>query len=168
MNYADKLKLPEWFAKRNRIVARDRRSCLCCGTHADLVVHHFSYTGEWPWEGTERELETLCAGCHGALGHHPKGGVGWFAIFDSSGRRKKLWFVVKHCPECGFGIRGWREDHVPEEMSKCPLCGITIKPLRVPLQCGYDEGAYYLIISLDSIPTFVWEDKPQYPYVRRP
>jgi hypothetical protein len=73
--YNTLLKNPQWFTKRNTILARDNNRCRCCGTKTELQVHHRQYhvvkrTGQkqLPWEYNNKYLITLCNKCH-SVGH---------------------------------------------------------------------------------------------------
>lgn len=68
--YFEKLKDPRWQAKRLRIMDRDKFTCRSCGeTAKPLHVHHSRYDkGRDPWDYSDCDLVTLCAGCHEAIG----------------------------------------------------------------------------------------------------
>jgi hypothetical protein len=73
--YGTLLKSPQWFRKREAILARDNNKCRNCGCSNKLNVHHKQYhisrkTGKFilPWEYLPKYLITLCEGCH-SIGH---------------------------------------------------------------------------------------------------
>jgi len=73
--YGEFLKRPEWLAKRDVILKRDKGRCLNCGYANSLQVHHRQYhrfikSGEkkMPWEYQDKYLVTLCMDCH-QIGH---------------------------------------------------------------------------------------------------
>jgi len=73
--YGEFFKRPEWFAKRDVILKRDKGMCLHCGSGNNLQVHHRQYhrfikSGEkkMPWEYNDKYLVTLCMDCH-QIGH---------------------------------------------------------------------------------------------------
>ena len=57
---------------RDRVLARDARSCRVCQTAAGVVVHHRT-----PGKNTTAHLMTLCRPCHAAL-HHRFQPSGWW------------------------------------------------------------------------------------------
>jgi hypothetical protein len=60
MTYAEKLLLPEWGAKRQKILERDGFACRDCGAKdRPLEVHHCWYRGE-PWDTPDALLLTVC------------------------------------------------------------------------------------------------------------
>ncbi len=73
--YAQKLRDPRWFAKRQEVIERDDHTCRYCegrGDDADypleLQVHHVRYRKvKEPWEYENSDLLTLCNICHGNL-----------------------------------------------------------------------------------------------------
>lgn len=63
--YKELLKLPEWQAKRMRILKRDQFICTGCGKKTRLQVHHKYYESDkLPWEYPDKALVTLCSTCH--------------------------------------------------------------------------------------------------------
>jgi 5-methylcytosine-specific restriction endonuclease McrA len=69
--YDNLLKMPQWYARREEILKRDKNKCLSCGSLSDLQVHHRQYhislkTGLFllPWEYADRYLITVCSNCH--------------------------------------------------------------------------------------------------------
>ncbi len=61
---------PEWRAKREQILSRDK-SCVICSGGNSLQVHHRQYhfivrdkKFKLPWEYSENLLITLCENCH--------------------------------------------------------------------------------------------------------
>jgi hypothetical protein len=61
MPYEEYLKTPEWLAKRQQVLERDK-GCRNCNAQENLEVHHRTYARR----GYEdlRDLTTLCEGCH--------------------------------------------------------------------------------------------------------
>jgi len=60
---------PEWIKKRNKILARDKKTCVRCGLSrydgARLNVHHLLYIkGNDVWDVPDYYLVTLCEKCH--------------------------------------------------------------------------------------------------------
>ena len=62
---------PRWKEKRKLILERDRNSCVICGSHQKLQVHHRQYhfsrsrnTFKNPWEYIDELMITLCENCH--------------------------------------------------------------------------------------------------------
>lgn len=69
--YSELLQRPEWKAKRQTILERDKFKCVICGSTEHLHVHHKRYridpkTGNkvLPWEYDDDELVTLCSYHH--------------------------------------------------------------------------------------------------------
>lgn len=65
--YNKYLATPEWQNKATLIKRRDGNKCLLCGNTENLVVHHLRYDYvDWEHPGCEsnRDLVTLCRGCH--------------------------------------------------------------------------------------------------------
>lgn len=64
--YAEKLKDPRWWKKRERILRRCANSCEECGSEsASLEVHHCYYRyGREPWQYPDGALLGLCRKCH--------------------------------------------------------------------------------------------------------
>lgn len=102
MSYTD----PRWQKLRLEVMQRDHWSCVACGRDdQELHVHHIEYRREL-WDTPKDLLQTLCHGCHKALGAHKKGGVfyDWADDFIEDGEGgffPVLAVVFKHCPICG-------------------------------------------------------------------
>jgi hypothetical protein len=107
---------PRWQKKRLLCMDRDGWKCVrCTNAQSTLHVHHKRYCGNI-WDSPLGDLQTLCGGCHAALGQHPKAGLWWQPIggiddadYVSStwgGKSKKpdkdfVALAVQHCPSCG-------------------------------------------------------------------
>jgi 5-methylcytosine-specific restriction endonuclease McrA len=83
--YGTLLKSPNWFRKREVILARDNHKCRNCGATDNLNVHHRQYhvskkTGNFilPWNYLPKYLITLCEKCH--LNGHSKFRIPTFKI----------------------------------------------------------------------------------------
>lgn len=65
-SYRAMLTDPRWQKRRLEVLSRDDFECRMCGANrATLHVHHLRYTrGAPPWSYRDRELVTLCEGCH--------------------------------------------------------------------------------------------------------
>jgi|SRR5690606_31870032 len=68
--YGELLFRPEWRAKREEILNRDK-SCVVCTSSKDLQVHHRQYhfilregKFKFPWDYPNNLLVTLCESCH--------------------------------------------------------------------------------------------------------
>ncbi|WP_167616644.1 HNH endonuclease [Maribellus sediminis] len=73
--YSRLLQQPQWFVKRQQIIARDGGQCQNCGTTTQLQAHHRQYhfiikanDFRLPWEYDDDNYVTLCSTCH-AEGH---------------------------------------------------------------------------------------------------
>lgn len=66
--YAKLLLDPRWLAKRKEVLRRDSYTCVQCYKVAGEVIlhvhHKVYYWNRDPWDYSNNELETLCAGCH--------------------------------------------------------------------------------------------------------
>jgi hypothetical protein len=124
-------KHPNWQRKRLEILNRDNFTCVACADRdSTLHVHHIAYGSGDIWDVPDEFLQTLCEQCHGGLGSHPKGGLGWYG--DSVGQK---YIVVFWCPRCeGKRFRkignehtchncGWRT----EELNALPEMATTIE-----------------------------------------
>lgn len=63
-SYAESLKDWRWLEKRERIIERDKHSCVDCGSKEHLQVHHCIYQRKEPWETSDEFLVTVCDSCH--------------------------------------------------------------------------------------------------------
>ena len=69
--YAKLLKDPRWKLKRDKIIKRDKNTCIRCGDTKYLQVHHLIYKNTNPWEYDDNDLITLCRNCHKSI-HYKK------------------------------------------------------------------------------------------------
>ncbi|MFB9865641.1 HNH endonuclease [Rufibacter immobilis] len=70
-SYGALLFKPEWRAKREEILQRDRHACVVCKGNDGLQVHHRQYhfivrqnEFKMPWDYPGQLLITLCESCH--------------------------------------------------------------------------------------------------------
>ena len=78
MNYAEKLKSPNWQKKRLEIMQRDGFRCKRCGNNdKQLHVHHIIYCNDFkdPWDYPDYLLITLCMDCHDLEGNIIQRGI---------------------------------------------------------------------------------------------
>lgn len=65
MTYQEQLQQPEWYAKRNEVLVRDKCKCTKCLSTESLHIHHIEYhSGKKAWEYSNDFLITLCKNCH--------------------------------------------------------------------------------------------------------
>ena len=63
--YGILLERQEWNLVKERVLLRDKRTCVQCGGRGDVHVHHSHYRADrMPWEYRESDLFTLCNACH--------------------------------------------------------------------------------------------------------
>jgi 5-methylcytosine-specific restriction endonuclease McrA len=65
-DYADYLKSPLWRTIRRRVLKRDGNVCRRCGGKATRV-HHRSYADEVMAGNDDRQLASICEGCHNVI-----------------------------------------------------------------------------------------------------
>lgn len=84
-SYSDKLKDPQWYEVRNKVLSRDENTCRHCGTQAaQMDVHHYYYvSGREPWEYDLSALVTLCRDCHNSASQHSKTILSWEIIIGN-------------------------------------------------------------------------------------
>jgi hypothetical protein len=83
---------PEWKAKRNKILDRDKHTCVSCGRSrvhgGEFHVHHMLYIkGKYVWEVPDYYLVTLCSTCHKK--EHSHQFIPPSRHFNTDGTRKK-------------------------------------------------------------------------------
>lgn len=107
---------PRWQKLRLQVMDRDEWKCVACGdSRATLHVHHKRYCGNI-WDSPPEDLQTLCSGCHMALGPHPKAGV-WYEMI---GLINKQMHVANNWHEHPDRVE---ENAVAVAVQNCPHCG---------------------------------------------
>lgn len=142
---ANKYEDPRWQRKRLEIMDRDGFSCVACSDKSStLNVHHKRYRGEL-WESPSDELQTLCDGCHSALGPHPKGGL-WYEHYTANdGIGDRLRVVISHCPKCAG------RSFVRQQFRyRCTSCGWMSTTPRCADKCFVSQDAKWV----DAVPVF--------------
>lgn len=63
-SYKDYLRSDLWKEIKGKVLKRDKKKCLCCGTRRHICVHHTNY--RWKTLSGEdiKPLKTLCKKCH--------------------------------------------------------------------------------------------------------
>lgn len=69
----------EWKEIRNKVFARDKYRCRCCGRTEGLSAHHSEYTVLFHEEDDLDTLITLCKYCHSGI-HRVKSNINRFRI----------------------------------------------------------------------------------------
>lgn len=94
----------QWYAIRERVIARDSFCCARCGkpsSEVELHVHHIHYIkGRKAWDYPEQELITLCKGCHAKEHGHIMPQLGW----EYQGE-EDLGDLCGTCDLCGSELR---------------------------------------------------------------
>lgn len=73
--YAELLKDPRWQERRSGILKRDKYKCRMCQDANSLQVHHIRYNGGYPWAALNKDMITLCRGCHASVEALKKDGI---------------------------------------------------------------------------------------------
>ena len=66
-NYHALLKMPQWFAFREKALSHYGGECWICADTRELHVHHMIYRELLPWEYDLCEVRIYCRVCHGAV-----------------------------------------------------------------------------------------------------
>ena len=84
---------------KSRILKRDRKRCVICGSTASLNVHHFETSSTNPYHNTrDDELVTLCVSCHMKVHAMPRKTLAKLLseiVSQRFGKRKASLMVVK-------------------------------------------------------------------------
>jgi len=68
-----RLDLASYRRLRQKVLERDGWRCQVCGSSQDLQVHHIQYRSQ-VGDDTQRNLITLCSGCHQSVHLHLSAG----------------------------------------------------------------------------------------------
>ena len=92
-HYSAYLRSEMWREKREIVLKRCKRKCVCCGGEA-VQVHHWRYPRHYGWE-KYRELSGICVDCHQDLHENYKGRLKWIRNMGRDDFKRELKKLIK-------------------------------------------------------------------------